>query len=126
MIRHFAVCAALSTVAAAVVVAGGTSGPAPTTTGMQSAPVAYERHITAGPAPKKCSAGYATGTIGGQPKCLKAGQQCQQKQAADYGKYGFTCTKVGNRYQLNGKSGTKPRPKTEPKTSSKPQPKPQH
>jgi hypothetical protein len=47
-----------------------------------------------------CSAGYVAGTIGGQPKCLQNGQQCQDGNASDYKKYGFTCTKNNGRYEL--------------------------
>jgi hypothetical protein len=50
-----------------------------------------------------CAAGYVAGTVGGQPKCLQNGQQCQPQNAADYRKYGFTCTKANGRYQLKPK-----------------------
>lgn len=49
-----------------------------------------------------CSAGYVAGLIAGDPKCLQNGQQCQIKFASDYEKDGFSCTKVGHKYQLKG------------------------
>lgn len=61
-------------------------------------------HVAAAP-PQKCPANLTAGTIGGQAKCLGAGQQCQQNNAKDYTKYGFTCNKSGNRYQLSKKGG---------------------
>jgi hypothetical protein len=47
-----------------------------------------------------CAAGYVSGQIGGQPKCLQNGQQCQDANASDYKKYGFACTKNNGRYEL--------------------------
>lgn len=47
-----------------------------------------------------CSAGYVSAKIGGQPKCLQNGQQCQDANSSDYKKYGFSCTKSGGRYEL--------------------------
>lgn len=47
-----------------------------------------------------CAAGYVSGKIAGQPKCLQNGQQCQDANASDYKKYGFTCTKNNGRYEL--------------------------
>ena len=56
-----------------------------------------------------CSSGFVSGKVAGQPKCLQAGQQCQQQNASDYKKYGFSCTKSGGRYSLSGTtSATKP------------------
>jgi hypothetical protein len=61
-------------------------------------------HVAA--SPQKCPANLTSGTVGGQAKCLGAGQQCQQSNAKDYAKYGFTCGKSGNRYQLSKKGGS--------------------
>ena len=47
-----------------------------------------------------CSAGYVSGQIGGRAKCLQNGQQCQEANASDYKKYGFSCTKSNGRYEL--------------------------
>ncbi|WP_445183397.1 hypothetical protein ACTXG6_33555 [Pseudonocardia sp. Cha107L01] len=52
---------------------------------------------------KNCAAGYTAATINGQAKCLQPGQECQQAQASSYKQYGFTCTKVNNRYVLQKK-----------------------
>jgi hypothetical protein len=51
----------------------------------------------------KCAAGYVSGTIAGQAKCLQNGQQCQDSNSSDYKKYGFTCTKNSGRYELKKK-----------------------
>lgn len=83
--------------------------------------MAGQMHSAAAPPAKKCPANFISGTIGGQAKCLSAGQQCQQAQAKDYTKYGFTCTKNGNRYQLNGKSQPKkPAAPAKPTKTAKP------
>ena len=50
-----------------------------------------------------CAAGYVAGTVAGQSKCLQNGQQCQEQNASDYRKYGFTCTKNNGRYELKKK-----------------------
>jgi len=50
-----------------------------------------------------CATGYVAGTVGGQSKCLQNGQQCQEQNASDYRKYGFTCTKNNGRYELKKK-----------------------
>lgn len=57
----------------------------------------------------KCASGFVSGTVAGQSKCLQNGQQCQEQNASDYKKYGFSCTKKGGRYELEGtSSSTKP------------------
>jgi hypothetical protein len=66
-----------------------------------AAPVTASHVVTAGP--QKCPTNLTSGTVGGQTKCLGAGQQCQQNNAKDYTKFGFTCSKSGNRYQLSKK-----------------------
>lgn len=50
-----------------------------------------------------CAAGFVSAQIAGQPKCLQNGQQCQDQNASDYKKYGFTCTKTNGREQLQKK-----------------------
>jgi hypothetical protein len=74
------------------------------------------------PSPKKCPANTVQGTIGGQSKCLAVGQQCQQARAADYTRFGFTCTKVGNTYVL--RKPTKPVPSGKPTPPMSPKPAP--
>jgi hypothetical protein len=71
--------------------------------------------VTAAPPAKKCPANMTSGTIGGQTKCLQAGQQCQQAHAADYTKFGFTCGKNGTKYTLTKKGAP-----TKPTTPAKP------
>lgn len=60
--------------------------------------------------PAKCGAGYTQGSIGGASKCLAAGQQCQQANVGDYTKYGFSCSKVGARYQLSKRGAASAKP----------------
>jgi hypothetical protein len=50
-----------------------------------------------------CSSGYVAAQIGGDPKCLHNGQQCQQRWVSDYARYGFTCTKRNGKYELGTK-----------------------
>lgn len=50
-----------------------------------------------------CSTGYVSGTVAGQSKCLQNGQQCQEQNASDYKKYGFSCSKNNGRYELKKK-----------------------
>lgn len=45
----------------------------------------------AGPARAACSAGYVDGVIGGEPKCLRAGEFCSAAAETDYERYGFDC-----------------------------------
>lgn len=44
-------------------------------------------------AKKKCAAGYVRAVIGGEVKCLHAGQYCDRAHEAKYREKGFTCTK---------------------------------
>lgn len=60
--------------------------------------------------PAKCAGGYTQGSIGGASKCLAAGQQCQQAHVGDYTKYGFSCSKVGARYQLSKRGAVPAKP----------------
>lgn len=41
---------------------------------------------------KTCSAGYAHAVIGGSQKCLRRGEFCAHRYAAQYVRYGFHCT----------------------------------
>jgi hypothetical protein len=55
-------------------------------------------------ATKTCSGKEVAATIGGAPKCLQAGQECQSKAAAQYPTYGFECVQSGNRWVLRKRS----------------------
>lgn len=44
-------------------------------------------------AKKKCAAGYVRTVIGGEVKCLHAGQYCDRAYEAKYREKGFTCSK---------------------------------
>jgi hypothetical protein len=54
-------------------------------------------------AAKSCSAGYKHAVIGGQHKCLRAGQFCTHSYDTQYRRYGYRCTKYYrnvSRYRL--------------------------
>ena len=51
-----------------------------------------------------CSSGYVDGVIGGEHKCLRAGEFCSSGYESDYERYGFTC--VGG--HLQAFSGSSP------------------
>jgi hypothetical protein len=108
MIRRFTATAVLGAAAAATFIAATGAGGQPVLTSMATSLTASS--YSAPPPAKKCPANFTTGVVGGQSKCLAPGQQCQQPNAGDYTRYGFTCTKVGNRYQLQGKAAGKPAP----------------
>jgi uncharacterized membrane protein len=98
-------------VAGAIALAASTAGSAQLSLLGMHSPLSGTSHpAAANPAPPKCPANLVAGTIGGQAKCLAPGQQCQQAHAADYTHYGFTCGKVGNRFQLSKTGGAKPAP----------------
>ncbi len=44
-----------------------------------------------GPLHTLCSAGYVQGVIGGESKCLRAGEFCSPSHESDYERYGFAC-----------------------------------
>jgi hypothetical protein len=49
-------------------------------------------HPAAGPPARAlCSSGYVDATIGGEHKCLRAGQFCSAEHEGDYERYGFIC-----------------------------------
>ena len=54
----------------------------------------------------KCPMGYVAGVVGGQSRCLQTGQQCEQQNASDYQKYGFSCWKKGKKYELKRTSSS--------------------
>ena len=71
----------LVTLAVAVVAVFGASSAAP------AAPVAVAPLTAA----KACNSGWTHGVIGGEHKCLRAGQFCARRSEADYHRYGFHC-----------------------------------
>jgi hypothetical protein len=44
-----------------------------------------------GPLHTLCSASYVSAVIGGEPKCLRAGEFCSPSHEVDYERYGFAC-----------------------------------
>jgi hypothetical protein len=77
----------LATLAAAV--AAGASSPA----APHAAPVT---------AAKTCSAGFKHAVIGGQQKCLRAGEFCSHRYDSQYRRYGYRCIRrdSNGRYRL--------------------------
>jgi hypothetical protein len=119
MIRRISV--SVLAAAACALIAGGAGGQIALTS--MSTPLSVSGHsVQAAPPAQKCAANYTQGTIGGQSKCLAPGQQCQQANVKDYTQYGFSCGKVGTRFQLTKTSGAKPAAK--PAVAAKPAPKP--
>jgi hypothetical protein len=95
IIRHLTATTAI----AGALLAGAVTGGQLTLTSM-SGPLSDFSHAAPAAGAAKCPGNLTSGTIGGQSKCLGAGQQCQQAHAGDYTRFGFTCGKVGSRYQL--------------------------
>jgi hypothetical protein len=62
-----------------------------------------------------CSAGYVDGVIGGEHKCLHAGEYCSPGAETDYAKYGFSC--VDGRLR----SGASTSPPTTPGATTTPE-----
>lgn len=56
------------------------------------------------PAISACSSGYVDAVIGGEHKCLHAGEFCSAGHEADYERYGFTC--VNGRLQSGAPPST--------------------
>jgi hypothetical protein len=52
-----------------------------------------------------CGAGYVDGVVGGQHKCLRAGEFCSAHYESEYEQYGFTCRNG----RLQRSSSTSPR-----------------
>jgi hypothetical protein len=109
MIRRFTATAVLGAAAAATLIAATSGGGQPALTSMTTSLPASSYSAPPPPA-KKCPANFTTGVIGGQSKCLAAGQQCQQPNTGDYTRYGFDCVKAGNRYQLRSRTASKVAP----------------
>lgn len=59
-----------------------------------------------------CASGYVSAVIGGELKCLHAGEFCSASGEADYEKYGFTC--VAGRLQSGASTTTAPVSTTAP------------
>jgi hypothetical protein len=53
-----------------------------------------------------CSAGYVDAIIGGEHKCLHAGEFCSASSESDYERYGFTC--ADGHLQRHGGQPTQP------------------
>ncbi len=51
-------------------------------------------------AAKTCPAGFTHGVIGGEQKCLHAGEYCAHSEARQYRRYDFVCKHVRGTYRL--------------------------
>ena len=74
----------LATLAAAL--AAGTASPAAPS--LQAVP---------GGVAKTCSAGFKHAVIGGQQKCLRAGEYCAHRYDSQYRHYGYRCIRRDSR-----------------------------
>lgn len=74
-------------------------------------------HGGVGPQRIECSAGYVDAIIGGDHKCLRAGEFCSHQYESDYEKYGFTCAADGH---LTYYSGSPPPPPAPPPPTGAP------
>lgn len=95
--KHLLTVAALGAITVAGFAAAGVlAASAPT-----SLPAGVQRML--------CSSGFVDAVIGGQPKCLHAGEFCSAQYESDYERYGFAC--VSGRLQ-SGSSSSPPPPTT--------------
>ena len=53
-----------------------------------------------GAAAKSCPAGFTHAVIGGQQKCLHAGEYCSHAEARQYRRYHYVCELVRGTYRL--------------------------
>lgn len=120
MIRRLLATTGCAAAAVALVGLPATAQPIAATPSVATA--AYHQVLEVGAPPRKCAPNYTQGTIGGVSKCLAAGQQCQQAQAAAYTKYGFRCSLVGKRYQLTKTTTARPGLIPHPRVPAKPAP----
>jgi len=51
-------------------------------------------------AAKSCPAGFRHAVIGGEQKCLHAGEYCSHAEARQYVRYHFVCERVRGTYRL--------------------------
>jgi hypothetical protein len=49
---------------------------------------------------KTCPSGFTHGVIGGEQKCLHAGEYCAHSRARQYRRYHFKCVRVRGTYRL--------------------------
>ena len=53
-----------------------------------------------GAAARSCSAGFTHAVIGGEQKCLNAGEFCSHAEARQYVRYHFVCERIRGTYRL--------------------------
>lgn len=49
---------------------------------------------------RTCPSGFTHAVIGGQQKCLHAGEYCSHSEASQYRRYHFVCQRVRGTYRL--------------------------
>jgi hypothetical protein len=49
---------------------------------------------------RSCPAGFTHAVIGGEQKCLHAGEYCSHAEARQYRRYHFVCERVRGTYRL--------------------------
>lgn len=49
---------------------------------------------------RTCPAGFTHAVIGGEQKCLHAGEYCSHSEASQYRRYHFVCERVRGTYRL--------------------------
>lgn len=67
------------------------------------AAVAVVIAIPATASAKACSSGYEHAVIGGEQKCLHAGEYCARGEARQYRRYGYVCEDVRGTYRLESR-----------------------
>jgi hypothetical protein len=68
-----------------------------------ASPAAPPLHAGPAIAAKTCSSGWKHAVIGGQEKCLRAGQFCAHRYDSQYRRYGYRCIRYDRsvqRYRL--------------------------
>jgi hypothetical protein len=56
-------------------------------------------HAAPAVAAKTCSTGFKHAVIGGQEKCLRAGEFCAHRYDSQYRRYGYRCIRYDRRVQ---------------------------
>jgi hypothetical protein len=68
--------------------------------GAGAAPLTGSNRVEQAVAAKTCPAGFTHGVIGGEQKCLHAGEYCSHSEARQYRRYHFVCQRVRGTFRL--------------------------
>ena len=85
----------IALVAASLALGGAVDGVA-VAVGSPRGPVGRPVAVAA----KACPAGFTRAVIGGEQKCLHAGEYCSHAEARQYLRYHFVCERVRGTYRL--------------------------